>query len=224
MSSIEQIDVAKLGAVLLEARRFRSNVLSATNELDLMWYRRLKSEHFEEGKQTTKNRVCQLPSVLRIAFGEALLGAASHFGFFDFWQMHAGGTPSDSKRAAIDYTHFFADTVPIQLYNFRMMLHSPEADLAMRRPGSIRETFENFFPHLIDARHAVAHQHDRNLSVRTQRGKRILFDTVINDECLTANGKAYRNEAGQSFTFDFELTRMRNFWDCYAKFMSEECV
>lgn len=224
MATTAVIDESTIGAVLMRARRFRSDTLKLANEFDVKFYRRLCQSDFGLCEKTTKNRIVQLPEVLRIAYGEALLGAASYFGFAELWEDNPHLRQSEARYTALDYAHFFADTVPIHLYNFRMMLISPEATYAMTKKKEILDRFDKSFPDLDKARHAVAHQHDRNFGVRSGGGKRKLFDCPINDECLTANGKSYRNENGERFTFNFELGRLRDFWSEYAQFLSEECV
>ena len=221
----------ELGAVLVKARRFRASLLNLTSEVEFKWYRKLAHPDFwvneRDGKErTTKERVTQLPGVLRMALGEAALAAANHFFFFDLWQETGHDTEFEIelRQHAVSYAHFFVDVVPIQLFNFKMMLDSPEAKCALDGQKNISKAFDQHFPKLTDARHAVAHQHDRNLAARTSFRDRVLFEVPVNDEAFAPNGKTYRDANGVSFDFQFELSRFESFLRIYKENLETECV
>jgi hypothetical protein len=219
----DKVLAEKIGAVLIEARRYSSFV----NETGHDFHKKVRAHLIKSGQKhhpcTTADRVETIYDLAAASFRTAVFEAFCYENYLKIW--FGGSSISNSKfDEMIHLLHYFGNKVPLSLYTFLMYLRSVEFSSAFPNHRNAIGLFDLHFPKAEYARHAIAHEHDRNLGKAVLNGKPKLFESSLNLSSVTGKGYTFTDAACDVFEFKFESTRLSRFWDQFVEFVRSECV
>ncbi len=208
MSDSTSLSVSDLGAVLIQARLQTSEVMSGFQDITKHLEAAAILRRATADDERAWNRLFAAAEFARSHLRSAAFSANCYFAYLGIFGALSEPTLSrDVKTAAIDAAHIHADVVPIELYNAREVLASPEfIDLTGLQKEHIRKCFECHFPGVKEARDAVAHSHDRLFA----RWRNETLGADIGGRPITRTGKSFLGSDGRDFLFDFTDTRFRD--------------
>ncbi|MET3612657.1 hypothetical protein ABID16_000962 [Rhizobium aquaticum] len=215
----------KIGAVLIEARRYSSFVNDAEDEFHKKVRLHCRKAGLQCHEDTTTDRVAAIFEQTQSAFRSAAFEARCYESFRRIWiDNTAGALPDEISHL----THHFGHRFPLSLYIFSEYLGTPEFRCAFPNSEFAERLFEEFFPRAEHARHAVAHESDRNLgkSVKYVSGKKIptLFEISFNQASISDAGYKYVDRDGQRFELKFSTEDLELFWQAFCNYVRSECV
>ncbi|NKN37673.1 hypothetical protein HFC70_15075 [Agrobacterium sp. a22-2] len=192
-----------IGAVLVKARLLTSDVLSPFNQQWLTLHQRSVEVMKRREQKPEKHRIFAAPDFAHSHLWGAIFSANCYFLYFEIFTATSGyQSDLDINSAAIDAAHIHADVVPIDLYNFRETIFSPEIlEICGGDIKELKAIFDLDFHNLTEARDAVAHAHDRQFA----RVRKASLNAEVGSRSLSERGKNFLSSSGRDFLFDFRI-------------------